>query len=167
MDSLLSSPVFWIICVAIVALLVKTGLTQQSEPTEQVAKPAKKEGGRREYDFASEDPDRWFSPDQRKNGHARAGNVCEYTHTKTGERCTNKSREADHFYPYSKGGTTTMQNLVAACTWHNQTKSARAWEHEKDAIETRRKTYFPESIPVMVGERKNTTDTPFEEPTSL
>lgn len=97
--------------------------------------------------------------DQLREGHARAGHICEYTHTKTGERCSNRSGEGDHFYPYSKEGATTMKNFVSECKWHNQWKGARLLLDEKVLIEERRKTYFPTGVDVEVGEYKKKDDT--------
>lgn len=100
--------------------------------------------------------DRLFDSSQRKEGHARAGNQCEYTHTKTKQRCTNRAEEGDHFYPYSKGGATSLKNFVSACKWHNQKKSGDLWEHEKPKIESRRTNYFPRTADITVGDWRNT-----------
>ncbi len=95
---------------------------------------------------------RGFSKQQSQHGRERAGGICEYTHTKTMKRCTNKIIENDHFYPHFKGGATTLQNFVGACGWHNQAKKANIWEYEKLIIEERRKTYFPNNESVIVGQ---------------
>lgn len=108
----------------------------------------------RGYDFTHEDPDRWFSRAILREGHVRAGHRCEYSDTRTGERCMNRSSEGDHFFPYSKGGASTQQNMVSSCRWHNQWKRARILHDELPVIEERRRSYFPAGVSVRVGEMR-------------
>lgn len=107
------------------------------------------------YDFTHEDPDRWFSRAVLREGHVRAGHQCEYTDTRTNERCVNRSREGDHFFPYSKGGASTQQNMVSSCRWHNQWKRDRILYDELPVIEERRRSYFPAGVSVCVGEMRD------------
>lgn len=94
---------------------------------------------------------RLFSGEQKHAGHRRAGGRCEFSNGLG--RCTNASVEADHFYPYSKGGATSMKNFVASCRAHNRAKSAKIpSSFEKARIEFRRKSYFPTLVSVKVGE---------------
>jgi hypothetical protein len=150
---LLSTPGVWAIIGLLILISVVKNLT---------AKKPKRRGNRkrkpssyhkpRPKSGASANPDRYFTAEQKKQGHARAGNQCEYTHTKSRERCPNKSREGDHFYPYSKGGATTLENFVSACEWHNQKKSGDIWERERPLIEARREKYFRRGKPVTIGD---------------
>ncbi|GHS89721.1 hypothetical protein AGMMS50218_16640 [Actinomycetota bacterium] len=101
------------------------------------------------------DPLRWFTPAQRAAGRSRAGGRCEYPARWTPwRRCPARAVECDHFVPWSRGGATTVKNLVAACRWHNQAKGARepsaltAW-----VITWRRARYFPPDAPRYPGAR--------------
>lgn len=88
---------------------------------------------------------RFFDGAQRHAARTRAGHRCEYSARWTPwARCSRPAQEADHFFPWSRGGATTTANLVASCRWHNQAKGARqptavtAW-----VIAARRRAYFP------------------------
>jgi 5-methylcytosine-specific restriction endonuclease McrA len=39
--------------------------------------------------------------------------------------CSRPAEHGDHFYPWSEGGSTSLQNFVAACARCNRTKGAR------------------------------------------
>ncbi len=91
------------------------------------------------------DPERWFDAFERAAGRDRAGGRCEYTdRLAPWRRCTRPAQEADHFFPWARGGATTLGNMVAACTAHNQAKGGRMpaaitrW-----LITRRRRRYFP------------------------
>ena len=94
------------------------------------------------------DPSRLFSPIQRNEGFARAGGRCEldglfFT------RCKGKAHHGDHHFPWSKGGSTSMTNFVAACASCNTSKGAKiptAWATMR--MEARRRKYFPQGVPV-------------------
>ncbi len=58
-------------------------------------------------------------PCTRKNILVRDEGTCQYCDTKFGE----SELTIDHVIPRSKGGTTTWNNVVAACTSCNQRKS--------------------------------------------
>lgn len=98
------------------------------------------------------DPTRMFTATQRSTGFRRAGMQCEMSNWWLG-RCTRTASHADHFYPHSKGGATSMQNLVAACAPHNLSKSARMPSRLDGAlIRWRRRSYFPGDTDRTVGQ---------------
>lgn len=107
-----------------------------------------------------EPSDRRFENYMLAKGRGLAGNQCEHTDTRTGERCTNPWQEGDHFYDYAKGGATSERNLVGACKWHNNPKSptlkAKDPEVERIRIEKRRLSYYPANEDNSVGEWRNT-----------
>lgn len=98
--------------------------------------------------------DRLYSPADKAEGHKRAGNQCEFSTGVLGlHRCERRSVHADHFYPYGRGGATSMKNFVAACEFHNLSKGMKMPSAvEKSRIETRRKKYFPMLVSEKVGE---------------
>lgn len=94
---------------------------------------------------------RGYSSEQRAAGFLRANGRCEFDSGMG--RCSNRAEHADHFYPWSRGGATSMQNLVAACAPHNLSKSAKMPSMMlKTRIENRRRGYFPKSVSVVAGE---------------
>ena len=100
---------------------------------------------------------RGFSTEQRVQGSARAGGRCEFD--SGWGRCSERAEHADHFYPWSRGGATSMQNLVAACSSHNLSKGAKMPSALlKSRIESRRKSYFPRGVAVTAGEWSKRAD---------
>ncbi|GAA4033931.1 hypothetical protein GCM10023063_17250 [Arthrobacter methylotrophus] len=100
------------------------------------------------------DPSRLFSAVQRTEGFARAGGQCELDGIFFFTRCKGKAHHGDHHYPWSKGGSTSMTNFVAACARCNTSKGAKiptAWATMR--MEARRRKYFPQGVPVKAGER--------------
>jgi hypothetical protein len=105
-------------------------------------------------DVRRRDPVRRFSRQQRREGMTRAGGQCEME-AGTGRRCSWPAEHGDHFFPWSKGGSTTMQNFVAACAKCNRTKGARIPSPGQQArIERRRREYVAQADSVSVGERR-------------
>lgn len=97
--------------------------------------------GRRQRQAAKNTP-RMFTESQKLEGHTRAGNRCEYSSGFT--RCRQPSKHGDHFFPYVKGGNTSMLNFVAACEHHNLSKGAKLPKaHTRRRIASRRLSYFP------------------------
>lgn len=97
------------------------------------------------------DPDRAFNPALRREGFARAGSRCEYG-TLFG-RCPAPAEHADHFFPHSRGGATTLANHVAACSRHNLAKSDRMPTRAcARAIARRRTRYFPSGVSPIPGQ---------------
>lgn len=89
------------------------------------------------------DSQRLYDSKQRALGRKRAGGRCEHN-PPSWFRCKGNADEADHIYPWSKGGATTMMNLQYLCKMHNGKKSA--WVPTRFYIwrlERRRKRYFP------------------------
>lgn len=99
------------------------------------------------------DPQRMFDGPQRAEGRRRAGGRCEHK-PMLGRRCSGLAAQADHIYPWSRGGATSMGNLQYLCERCNATKSDRVpgrlyiWR-----LERRRRRYFPADAPVRVAWR--------------
>ena len=100
------------------------------------------------------DPVRRFTRQQRREGMARAGGQCELE-AGFGRRCTRPAEHGDHFYPWSKGGSTSLQNFVAACARCNRAKRARIPSPgQQQRLERRRRDYVTSDALVSVGERQ-------------
>ncbi|MCL6424372.1 HNH endonuclease [Brachybacterium sp. JHP9] len=98
------------------------------------------------------DPVRMYSAEQRREGFDRAGHRCEMS-TFGILRCQRPAQHADHFWPWSRGGATSMRNLVAACSRHNTSKGASmpsSWTRRR--ITRRRAHYFPEEAARIPGQ---------------
>jgi 5-methylcytosine-specific restriction endonuclease McrA len=105
-------------------------------------------------DVRRRDPVRRFSREQRREGIARAGAQCEME-AGLGRRCSRPAEHGDHFFPWSKGGSTTLQNFVAACARCNRAKGARIPSPSQQArMERRRREYVAPAGSVSVGERQ-------------
>ncbi|MFF2345111.1 HNH endonuclease [Pseudarthrobacter sp. NPDC058119] len=105
-------------------------------------------------DLRRRDPVRRFTRQQRREGMARAGGRCELE-AGFGRRCGRPAEHGDHFYPWSKGGSTSLQNFVAACAGCNRAKHARIPSpSQQRRMEGRRREYLPPSSYFSVGERQ-------------
>ncbi|WP_045730221.1 HNH endonuclease [Pseudarthrobacter chlorophenolicus] len=105
-------------------------------------------------DVRRRDPVRRFTSEQRREGMARAGGLCELE-AGFGRRCSRPAEHGDHFYPWSKGGSTSLQNFVAACARCNRAKRAQVPSPgQQRRMERRRREYLPPSSSVRVGERQ-------------
>lgn len=105
-------------------------------------------------DVRRRDPVRRFTRQQRREGMARAGDRCELE-AGFGRRCARPAEHGDHFYPWSKGGSTSLQNFVAACARCNRAKRARIPSPgQQRRMERRRREHLPPSASVSVGERQ-------------
>ena len=104
-------------------------------------------------DVKRRDPVRRFSRQQRREGMSRAEGQCEM---EAGfRRCSRPAEHGDHFYPWSKGGSTSLQNFVAACSRCNRAKGARIPSPgQQERLERRRRTYVTIEDAVAVGERQ-------------
>ena len=103
---------------------------------------------------ATKDPRRAYSSDERKAGFGRAGGRCEFDAWLGLSRCGRAAEHGDHWWPHSRGGATSMPNLVAGCAWHNRSKGATLpTRGQTRRITRRRRRYFPEGIPLVPGER--------------
>ena len=70
-------------------------------------------------------------------------------------RCSRPAEHGDLFYPWSKGGSTSLQNFVAACSRCNRAKGAQIPSPApQERLERRRRTYVPLDGAVSVGERQ-------------
>lgn len=100
------------------------------------------------------DPVRRFTRQQRREGMARANGLCELE-AGFGRRCGRPAEHGDHFYPWSKGGSTSLQNFVAACARCNRAKRANIPSPgQQRRMERRRREYLPPSSSISVGERR-------------
>jgi len=105
-------------------------------------------------DARRRDPVRRFTRQQRREGMARANGLCELE-AGFGRRCGRPAEHGDHFYPWSKGGSTSLQNFVAACAKCNRAKRANIPSPgQQRRMERRRREYLPPSSSVSVGERQ-------------
>ncbi|MFF1254637.1 HNH endonuclease [Pseudarthrobacter sp. NPDC058329] len=106
-------------------------------------------------DVRRRDPVRRFTRQQRREGIARSGGQCEME-AGFGRRCSRPAEHGDHFYPWSKGGSTSIQNFVAACARCNRAKGAKIPSPgQQERLERRRRDYLPPSSSVSVGERQS------------
>lgn len=105
-------------------------------------------------DVRRRDPVRRFTRQQRREGMARAGGQCELGVGPL--RCSRPAEHGDHFYPWSKGGSTTLQNFVAACSRCNHSKGARIPSPgAQRRIQRRRLADGLDASAVLVGERES------------
>lgn len=98
------------------------------------------------------DPSRLFSANQRKEGFDRAGGRCELE-GRFFSRCRRPAHHGDHWFPWSRGGSTSMANFVAACVKCNLAKGAKvpgAWQTMR--LESRRRKYFAQGLNAKAGE---------------
>lgn len=99
------------------------------------------------------DATRMFTASQRVEGFARAGGRCEFD-TIPFIRCRRPAHHGDHWFPWSKGGSTSMTNFVAACARCNTSKGAKTpGALQTLRLQARRRRYFPMGVPVNAGER--------------
>lgn len=84
---------------------------------------------------------RQFTAKQTREGFSRAGERCEFSKMMF-FRCNSKAEHGDHFYPWKRGGASSMTNFVASCAHHNLSKGARMPSTlQKVAIQNRRRFY--------------------------
>lgn len=108
----------------------------------------------RARDVRRRDPVRRFSRQHRREGMARAAGQCEME-AGFRRRCSRPAEHGDHFYPWSKGGSTSLQNFVAACSRCNRAKGAQIPSPaQQERLERRRRTYVTLDGAVSVGERQ-------------
>ena len=123
----------WLIAFAVVAVIATAPL-----PTRSV--------GERRRDIW-----RGFRFESRRRVMGRAGGRCESASLVFWLRCPDAAVEADHVYPWSKGGATTISNGQALCSGHNRAKSSMTppWWYVL-LLERRRRRYFPTGEDVRV-----------------
>lgn len=103
-------------------------------------------------DVRRRDPVRRFTKQRRREGMARADGQCELG--VGSRRCSRPAEHGDHFYPWSKGGSTSLQNFVAACSRCNRSKAARIPSPSAQLrIERRRLSAGLSTTDILVGER--------------
>ncbi|MBU3995410.1 MAG: HNH endonuclease [Actinobacteria bacterium] len=105
------------------------------------------------------DPWRLFKYGARREVMDRAGGRCEAQLFLMWGRCSEPATEADHIYPWSKGGPTLVSNGQALCRSHNVSKGSTTppwWR--LIGLERRRKTYFPDGSDPRVLARMSDSD---------
>jgi len=96
------------------------------------------------------DPQRIYTGAQRSEIAARAGGRCEHKHLMW-VRCNTPGSHADHVYPWSRGGATTVANAQWLCQRHNLRKSNRVPTRTYLLrLQLRRRRYFPPGEPTGV-----------------
>lgn len=102
------------------------------------------------------DPQRMFTSGQRQMGFARSGGQCELEGW-FWMRCRRPAQHGDHWFPWSKGGTTDMQNFVSGCALCNLSKGAHVpTALQRLRLERRRRAYFPAAVPRRAGNKVTT-----------
>jgi hypothetical protein len=101
--------------------------------------------------FQREDPWRRFKYGSRDVVMSRAGHRCEGAVFLVWGRCEEAVTEADHVYPWARGGPTVPSNGQALCRGHNKHKGAMRppWWYLL-SLEHRRRSYFPPGTDVRV-----------------
>lgn len=109
--------------------------------------------------FQPRHPIRLFKGEMRRTVMARAGGRCEGSAFLAWGRCRDQATEADHVYPYSRNGPTTLANGQALCRGHNRHKAAMAppWWYLL-SLEHRRLAYFALGTDVRVTAATSATD---------
>ncbi|MFL6089395.1 MAG: HNH endonuclease [Aeromicrobium sp.] len=94
---------------------------------------------------------RGFKFQARQTVMTRAASRCEGSIFLAWGRCRQVAVEADHIYPWSKGGATIVSNGQALCRDHNRRKSnlTPPWWYVL-SLERRRRSYFPQNDDVRV-----------------
>jgi hypothetical protein len=89
------------------------------------------------------DTQRMFNSAQRRQLSKLCGGRCEHKSWLWG-RCRGPAEHADHIYPWSRGGSTTLGNGQMLCAWHNLTKGALIPSTLYIVrLERRRERYYP------------------------
>ncbi len=105
------------------------------------------------------DPWRSFKYGARREVMERAGGRCEAQVLLLWGRCDKSATDADHIYPWSKGGPTIVSNGQALCRSHNVSKGSvtPAW-WKLVGLERRRRGYFPGGHGIRVSARMSEQD---------
>jgi 5-methylcytosine-specific restriction endonuclease McrA len=102
----------------------------------------------------TKDPQRAYTSEQRTESFSLAGGQCEYTSSFLLFRCRRPAEHADHLFPWSRGGATSLANCVAACQHCNLSKGAKllpAWR--KRLLVRRRRRYYPAGVDTACGQK--------------
>lgn len=92
------------------------------------------------------DPQRAYTREQRFEIRDRAGGRCEHKAPLL-PRCSRSGAQADHVFPWSRGGSTTVENGQWLCAEHNRMKTNHmptrlsVWR-----LTRRRRSYFPPGV---------------------
>ena len=100
--------------------------------------------------------DRWrgFKYGAREAVMSRAGHRCEGAAFLVWGRCPEPATDADHVFPWIRGGPTVPSNGQALCRGHNKHKGSMRppWWYLL-TLEHRRRSYFPPGVDVRVMAR--------------
>lgn len=115
--------------------------------------------------FASRDPWRLFKYDSRRLVMDRAGGRCEGSLLFLWGRCSRSAEEADHVYPWSRGGATVPSNGQALCHKCNRAKANTrpAWWYIQ-GLERRRRSYFPANCDARIAAAMSAADRTLRSP---
>lgn len=103
---------------------------------------------------ANKDPQRMFTTAQRVEAFRISQGRCEFDGFWPFSRCGRPAAHADHWFPHTLGGASSMNNLVSGCAPCNLSKGAKVptfWQTTR--IERRRRSYFPPGVPLRPGEK--------------
>lgn len=105
------------------------------------------------------DPWRTFKFQARRSVMSRAGGRCEAPVFLAWGRCERLATDADHIYPWSKGGATIVSNGQALCRQHNRMKSnlTPPWWYVR-GLERRRRNYVEGAADERVGAKMTPAD---------
>ena len=96
------------------------------------------------------DPQRLYSTAQRRLIFELCGGRCEHK-SMFWRRCRQPATHADHVYPHSRGGATTVENGQGLCQFHNLSKGGRTPSRIYRArLARRRIAYYPPGAPRKV-----------------
>lgn len=101
------------------------------------------------------DPTRLYTPSQRREGMKKCSYRCEGTGLIFRCSYVGKDLQGDHWFPHSRGGSTTTRNLVMLCPECNRKKSDRIPSRFQTwalRFRRRRGDDYLDSIPVHVGQ---------------
>ncbi|WP_114906731.1 HNH endonuclease [Ornithinimicrobium murale] len=100
------------------------------------------------------DPQRMYSAQQRRLLFELCGGRCEQK-SMFWFRCRQEASHADHVYPHSRGGSTSMENGQGLCAFHNLSKGGRVPSRLYRArLARRRVAYYPPGVPRKVQPRR-------------
>ena len=115
--------------------------------------------GRGPRTFQRQDPWRRFKHEARRVVMSRAGHRCEGPVFLAWGRCNEVATEADHVYPWARGGPTVPSNGQALCRGHNRNKGSwrPPWWYVL-SLERRRRSYFTPGEDVRVSALMSAAD---------
>lgn len=104
------------------------------------------------------DPQRLYTAEQRRLLFEMCGGRCEHKSV-FWLRCRQSASHADHVFPHSRGGATSLENGQGLCAFHNLSKGGKVPSRLYMArLARRRRSYYPPGAPrKVVRHRKAAT----------